>query len=178
MGSRSNCGSGKTGRGRFRLRPFVFQDLDRILEIEANCFETQAFSKSQFEEIYGEHPGAFYVAESSPAFPLPERREGAGRYSRSGEVMGYILGTVTGERGGLRSLAVDPHFRNLGVGRALITGLLKRFRKMGIRVCSLKVRTDNEPAIRLYKKTGFEAIKILDSKGEGDVEAYLMSIDI
>ena len=32
--------------------------------------------------------------------------------------------------------------------------------------------------IRLYKKTGFEAIKILDSKGEGDVEAYLMSIDM
>ena len=109
MGSRSNCDSGKTGRGHLHLRPFVFQDLDRILEIEASCFETQAFSKSQFEEIYGEHPGAFYVAESFPSLPPPRGREGAGIYSRSGEVMGYILCTVTGERGELRSLAVDPH---------------------------------------------------------------------
>jgi ribosomal protein S18 acetylase RimI-like enzyme len=56
--------------------------------------------------------------------------------------------------------------------------LLKRLREMGIRACSLKVRTDNEPAIHLYKKIGFKIAKTLASKSKGDVEAYLMSIDI
>jgi len=89
-------------------------------------------------------------------------------------VVGYILGTITEEAGELRSLAVDRHFRNLGVGRRLVEELFKRFREMGIRTCCLKVRTDNEPAIRLYKKIGFEITKLLESKGDGDVEAYLM----
>ncbi len=160
------------------MRSFVLQDLDRILEIETRCFKTQAFSKSLFEKIYRTHPETFYVAESSPVrSPLRERKK-AGAYSRSEKVIGYVLGTVTGERGELRSLAVDPRFRNLGVGRALVTKLLKRFREMGARVCSLKVLTGNEPAIRLYKKTGFETVKILDSKGEGDIEAYLMKISL
>ncbi len=160
------------------MRPFVFRDLDRILEIEASCFKTQAFSKSQFEEIYGEHPGAFYVAERLPVPSPPREREEAGESSRSREVIGYILGTATGERGELRSLAVDSCFRNLGVGQTLMTSFLKRFREMGVRVCFLKVRTDNEPAIRLYRKTGFETVKILHSKGKGDIEAYLMNIGL
>lgn len=178
MGSQSNCGSGRIRRSRLQLRPFLYRDLDRILEIEASCFKTQAFSRSQFEEIYGEHPGAFYVAERFLVLSPPREREEAGESSRSGEVIGYVLGTVTGERGELRSLAVDSHFGNLGVGQALMTAFLKRFREMGVRVCFLKVRTDNEPAIRFYRKTGFETVKILHSKGEGDIEAYLMKINM
>ena len=160
MGCPSNCGSGKTERIRVQLRPFTFQDLDRVLEIEGHSFEAQAFSKSQFEKIYREHPEAFYVAELS------------------GGVVGYILGTLTGETGELRSIAVDPHFRNFGVGRRLIKRLLTRFRDMGVRTCTLKVRTPNEPAIRLYKKIGFEISKLLESKGDGNVDAYLMKIHI
>jgi len=142
------------------LRPFTLQDIDRILDIEDHSFETQAFSKSQFEEISRQHPGAFYVGDLS------------------GEVVGYILGTITEEAGELRSLAVDRHFRNLGVGRRLVEEIFNRFREMGIRTCSLKVRTDNEPAIRLYKKIGFEITKLLESEGEGDVEAYLMKTSL
>jgi ribosomal protein S18 acetylase RimI-like enzyme len=228
MGCQSNCGSGKKEQGHVQLRPFTLQDIDRILEIEDHSFEAQAFSKSQFEEIYREHPEAFYVAETSLTLPSPKRlcrksvhgstssprtdngtleinylavrpqpvlrlRSGhsgktvrgepveplrAGGYFQSGEVVGYILGTITGEAGELRSLAVDRHFRNLGVGRRLVEEIFNRFREMGIKTCSLKVRTDNEPAIRLYKKIGFEITKLLESNGEGDVEAYLMKISL
>jgi len=223
MGCQLNCDSGKTEWGHVRLRPFTFQDIDRILEIEGHSFEAQAFSKSQFEEIYREHPEAFYVAETflTPTLPplkrlchksvhgstgsprtdnstleinylavRPEPVEGGaanydtvskgrvGAYLPSGVVVGYILGTITEETGELRSLAVDLHFRNLGVGRRLVEELFKRFREMGIRTCSLKVRTDNESAIHFYKKIGFETTKLLESKDAGDVEAYLMRINL
>ncbi|MCR9220923.1 MAG: N-acetylglutaminylglutamine synthetase [Alphaproteobacteria bacterium] len=88
---------------------------------------------------------------------------------------GAVLGTVTGldhypcfndpARGAsLWSLAVDPHAPFHGVGEALIRALADRFTERGAAHLDLSVMADNEPAIALYEKLGFERLPLFSVK--------------
>lgn len=84
---------------------------------------------------------------------------------------GEILGTVTGvdhvaafedpEAGSsLWTLAVDPQARRPGVGAGLVRYLAGLFRDRGRRYMDLSVLADNEAAIALYTKLGFERVPV------------------
>jgi len=84
---------------------------------------------------------------------------------------GEILGTVTGvdhvaafgdPEGGssLWTLAVDPQARRPGVGAGLVLHLSELFRERGRRFMDLSVLADNEAAIALYTKLGFERVPV------------------
>lgn len=51
-------------------------------------------------------------------------------------------------------IGVDPRFRGLGVGAALLGALIAEAELRGVRVISLSVEADN-PALRLYERFGF-----------------------
>jgi ribosomal-protein-alanine N-acetyltransferase len=142
-----------------KLRPFVPSDLDRIIEIEESSFTVGAYSRSQFEEFYRDNL-EFFVAEIS------------------GKVVGYIVGYISGETGEIDSIAVDPHFRRLGIGRSLCELIIEKFREMGIKTCFLEVRTTNEPAVRLYEKIGFKIVGILKNFYADGGDAYSMRRNI
>jgi len=141
------------------LRPFSADDLDRIMEIEGHSFEVGAYSRARFEEIYGRYPKGFFVAEIL------------------GEVIGYAVGSVSDDAGELNSLAVEPGFRNLGIGRKLVERVLEEFRVQGLRTCSLKVRITNGSAVRLYASVGFQIVKTVESLEPG-VDAFLMRTNV
>lgn len=57
----------------------------------------------------------------------------------------------------VHTIGVDPAYQGRGIGRRLLEELLK-FADGG--VVYLEVRTDNEPAIALYRSVGFEQIGV------------------
>lgn len=57
------------------------------------------------------------------------------------------------------SIAVKPKWRGQGIGFALMTAMLKRLREAGHTTVSLSV-TQNNPAVALYKKCGFEILSV------------------
>ncbi|WP_144207602.1 ribosomal protein S18-alanine N-acetyltransferase [Mycobacterium tilburgii] len=57
----------------------------------------------------------------------------------------------------VHTIGVDPAYQGRGLGRRLLDELLK-FADGG--VVYLEVRTDNEPAIALYRSVGFEQIGV------------------
>lgn len=84
-------------------------------------------------------------------------------------VTGVILGTVTGvdhvhafgeeENGSsLWCLAVDPKATHPGVGQGLVCHLAAHFKERGRAYMDLSVMHDNEQAITLYEKLGFERV--------------------
>jgi len=88
---------------------------------------------------------------------------------------GYVIGTVTGvdhveafgdtENGSsLWCLAVDPQATLPGVGQALTCGLAEHFAKAGRSYMDLSVMHDNEQAIALYEKLGFERAPVFAIK--------------
>ncbi|WP_343210412.1 ribosomal protein S18-alanine N-acetyltransferase [Anaerolentibacter hominis] len=55
----------------------------------------------------------------------------------------------------ITNVAVRPSFRRRGIGREMLTELIRRGRKRQISTFFLEVRESNEAAIRLYESLGF-----------------------
>lgn len=72
-------------------------------------------------------------------------------------LVGYVGLVFGGREAEIHALAVDPAYQRCGIGRALLRAALDH--AAGATVF-LEVRTDNEPAIQLYRSEGFEVIGI------------------
>lgn len=141
------------------IRPLMFSDLDRIVQIEECSFsEEQAYSRSQLEALYREHSESFFVAEVL------------------GKVVGYIIGYNNNGIGEIDSLAVAQDFRKLGIGKMLSEHLIEWLKERDVQTISLEVRTTSDSVINLYKELGFKITQtITDYYGKG-IDAYLMRI--
>ena len=73
----------------------------------------------------------------------------------NGSLLGYAGLARTGGEAEIHTLAVDPAHQGRGIGRALLRAMLDH--AAGAMVF-LEVRTDNEPAILLYRSEGFVVI--------------------
>jgi len=105
------------------------------------------------------------------------------------EATGDIIGTVTGvdhhrlfndpERGSsLWCLAVDPQSRHPGIGETLVRRLAEYFQARGAAHLDLSVLHDNEQAIGLYEKLGFERVPIFTVKRKNPINEKLFSAPI
>jgi ribosomal-protein-alanine N-acetyltransferase len=70
---------------------------------------------------------------------------------------GFVLTRAAADEEELLLIAVRPEHRRRGLGEALITHLLDEARRRGTRRVFLEMRCGN-PALRLYRKLGFEPI--------------------
>lgn len=71
-------------------------------------------------------------------------------------------------------LAVSPMYQNHGLGRRLMTMLLKRFKRLGAITATLEVRTSNRAAQALYISMGFELVGIVPGYYEDGEAAMIM----
>jgi ribosomal protein S18 acetylase RimI-like enzyme len=77
------------------------------------------------------------------------------------EIVGLGLLSIRGARGWVSSVGVAPEYRGRGLGEALMCWLMDEARARGVQWMWLEVLTQNEPAIRLYRKLGFQSIRQL-----------------
>src|SRR5690606_11788481 len=105
------------------------------------------------------------------------------------EATGDIIGTVTGvdyhrlfndqERGSsIWCLAVDPQSRHPGIGEALVRRLAEYYQARGAAHLDLSVLHDNEQAIGLYEKLGFQRLPIFAVKRKNSINERLFTAPI
>ena len=68
-----------------------------------------------------------------------------------------MVGRPPGAEAEIHTIGVDPAHQGRGIGRALLRGLLAAADALHAEVF-LEVRTDNEPARRLYESEGFTVV--------------------
>ncbi len=99
-----------------------------------------------------------------------------------GQGVGVTLIARRGWTSRLAAMAVVPDARGQGVGGALMEALIAEARSRGDRAMVLEVIAGNEPALRLYQKCGFVAVRELWGFVAENVtvegEAALQEIDI
>ncbi len=99
---------------------------------------------------------------------------------------GNVIGTVMGvdhvrafgdpEQGSsLWSLAVDPQAAHPGVGERLVRTLAEHFQARGRSFMDLSVMHDNEHAIRLYEKLGFQRVPVFSLKTKNSFNERLFA---
>lgn len=72
-----------------------------------------------------------------------------------GRRLGYAFFQLFGAECFVRHLVSAPEARRRGVGRALMAEVARRARAAGAHTWRLNVRSDNQPALRLYEALGF-----------------------
>lgn len=79
-----------------------------------------------------------------------------------GRPVGIVLLGVRGGTGWIGGMGVVPALRRRGLGEALMRAVLDEARARGLREVTLEVLEQNEPAIRLYERLGFEPVRELE----------------
>ncbi|MHB8257592.1 MAG: GNAT family N-acetyltransferase [Acidiferrobacterales bacterium] len=118
-------------------------DLDRIVEIERECFGTVdgAFSRRQLRRLLA-NPNAYWMlgADGLAVACWLTASNGRARWAR------------------LYSLAVHPKLRGQGWGGRLLRAGLAWMRARDLSVCRAEVNALNHPARRLYARFGFQEV--------------------
>lgn len=125
------------------------RDLDRLHEIEKQCFTDEAFTKEQIVQLLKDYNSIGLVARAS------------------GKVIGFVLGIIYVDRnamhGHILTIDVSPAFRRRRIGQMLLQEIENIFRQKGVRASHLEVREDNAAAINLYTKLGYKEIGKLEN---------------
>lgn len=120
-----------------KIKPFEEKYIDDVYEIEKACF-SNPWSRADLAKQLDLETSHFLVADVD------------------GRAVGYMGLQIFSGEGYVTNVAVLPEYRGQGIALALINEQLKN--KMGF--ITLEVRESNIPAIRLYKKAGFENMGI------------------
>jgi ribosomal protein S18 acetylase RimI-like enzyme len=83
---------------------------------------------------------------------------------RTHALAGLILcSLVRSDVGHITQVCVLPEFRSAGLGEALLAASTRNLRGRGFRFISLTVTEANDRAIALYKRIGFDTVRVFDA---------------
>jgi len=74
-----------------------------------------------------------------------------------GRVVGAARGTYDGSRAMIHQVSVHPDYQRKGIGKALVKGIIKRFKKRGAPTVSATVIMESLP---FWQKVGFRKTNI------------------
>jgi ribosomal protein S18 acetylase RimI-like enzyme len=137
------------------IRNATLKDIDALLALENQCFETDRLSRRNFRHLL------------SKGHALTLLEEG------DGQLRGYIMllfnaGTSLAR---LYSIAVAPAFRGQGIGRRLEQAAENSALAQDCVSMRLEVRKDNRASIRLYESIGYRQIGIIEDYYEDHMDA-------
>lgn len=147
--------------GRCRLRPLRWWDVEALLPIERELFGATAWTAEAFWSELAQPSTRWYV--------IAENLDGT--------LLGYAGLMVTGAEADIQTVAVAPAAQGQGTGRELVEALLSQAARRGATGVLLEVRADNDAAIRLYRRAGFEQISVRRRYYQpDDVDALIMRL--
>jgi [ribosomal protein S18]-alanine N-acetyltransferase len=117
-----------------KIRRMTESDLDSVLILETQCFQTP-WSRGSFE------------AELLKPYGLPLV------FTAEDEIAGYLVAWRIEDELHIANLAVQPRLRRTGIAETLLSHVLRT--ESGVSWIGLEVRASNAPARALYRKFGF-----------------------
>ena len=179
---------------QFILRDYRAADFDRVWQIDQLCFP-QGISYTQMElsgfitrrhaitlvadiDLHsgqGKFPVAGVQAGNglnpyASAAELPETMAGPEK------IAGFIIAhPLRGKAGRILTLDIIPSARRLGLASLLMNECERRLRSVGCKGLYLETAVNNEPALRLYRKHGYQILRTLpDYYSSHSLDAFLM----
>ncbi len=127
-----------------RIEPLAAADVERVAELESQLFDGDSpWPVDAFRRVVGRSDSHYVTARIDD------------------KIVGYaglvLLGTPVNPESEIHTIAVDPAHQRRGIGAALLAELLARAGAHGGPVF-LEVRTDNEPALTMYVRNGFQIL--------------------
>jgi [ribosomal protein S18]-alanine N-acetyltransferase len=157
-GERGRLGSTSQSAGiEFTIRDYRPADFDRLWEIDQLCFPSGiAYTQMELSGFITRRNAITLVGESQ----LP-----AGDTQSNGDIpsiAGYLIAhSIRRKYGRILTLDILPQVRRFGLATKLMIAGEERLRALGCEAIYLETAVDNEPALRLYHKLGYEILRTL-----------------
>lgn len=136
------------------------EDADEVWELEKQCFPTDPWPKSAFEEG-ADNPLVTYVLAVE-----------------DGKIVGYAGIYALFEAADIVNVAVSPLCRRRGIARNLMLKLLSVAKSKGVETVTLEVRRGNDAAISLYESFGFGQVAVRKKYYENTYDALIYQLRI
>jgi ribosomal-protein-alanine acetyltransferase len=131
-----------------RIETASIRLLDKLYEIEGQCFDQEAFTKRQIAYLLTDYNTIGLVAKANS------------------DLAGFIISQVETENntlyGHVITINVAPTYRRKGIASKMLKEMEEILKKKGITECRLEVREDNTAALKLYQNSGYRKIGRLE----------------
>ncbi len=121
--------------------------LDKLYRLETECFNEEAFTKQQIAYLLTDYNAIALIAEVN------------------NEIAGFIIVQIEisqTEYGHIITINVASRCRRRGIGTKMLTEIEKHLKQRGITECFLEVQEDNNAAIKLYHKIGYQTVRKIE----------------
>ena len=122
--------------------------LDKLYEIEEDCFDHEAFTKQQIEYLLRDHNTRALIALAD------------------GDVVGFVIAQIEVEEntefGHIVTVNVAPSFRRKGIATRMLLEIENFLKQRSVTQIRLEVHEDNNPALKLYQKLGYQTFGKLE----------------
>lgn len=184
----------QTAGVKFHLRDYRPADFERLWQIDQLCFpEGICYTQMELSGFITRRNAVTLVAEvdqlgsEGESLPFSGMRAGDGVKSRvsvkvlfASESMEKLAGFIIaqparGRAGRILTLDVVPAARQLGLASLLVDECESRLRSSGCKEVYLETAVNNEPALRLYRKCGYQILRTLPGYyASHSLDAFLM----
>jgi [ribosomal protein S18]-alanine N-acetyltransferase len=145
---------------QFTIREYRARDFDRLWQIDQLCFPRGiAYTQMELTGFIGKRKAITLIAE---ALAVTHRGQGADASTSRSPIAGFVLALpIRAQVGHVVTLDIVPEARRFGLASRLMKECEQRLRAAGCRLVYLETAINNEPAIRLYHKLGYEIVRTL-----------------
>lgn len=136
------------------IRHATADDIPAIRALASQSPEAAQWSEPHYDALAGGTGRIVLVAENLDV----ETRHAASPRGEEGSgptIVGFLVAHEIADEFELENIAVAGHARRRGVGRALVSELVKTAVQRGFRAIHLEVRGQNRVARALYERLGF-----------------------
>ncbi len=131
-----------------KIEDASLKHLDRLFEIEEQCFTKEAFTKQQISYLLTDYNTISLVAKVD------------------NEIAGFVILQLESEDdvvfGHIVTLNVATKYRRKGIAQTMLHETENILKSRGITESRLEVKQDNSAAIKLYQRLGYREIGKLD----------------
>jgi|SRR5215813_8574841 len=149
---------------RYDVRPLTVSQLDECWRLDQRCFvDGEAYSRDTFEYLL--------TAPEAVAYRI---------VTTQGLMAGFVIGLVEPDHTGhVTTVGVAPDHRRRRLAKRLMLRVEDGFRRRGVRMVRLEVRSVNLPAQQLYLSLGYSVTQRLPKyySNGGDGLLMIKSLD-
>jgi [ribosomal protein S18]-alanine N-acetyltransferase len=151
------------GGGEAVVEPAHLRDAARLAQLHAASFH-RGWGEGEFEVM------------------LSERNTLVHRLRLGRKIIGFAVSRMAADEAEILTIAVDERHRGRGLSRNLLLTHLGHLAGRGVRKIFLEVEENNQPARKLYERTGFAVIgrreRYYKQPGGEHLNALLMRRDL
>jgi len=161
----------------FSIRDYRASDFDRLWEIDQRCFPSGiSYTQMELSGFITRRNAITLVGEFQPGESAHDGADASAGEDPVARIAGFVVAhPIRRKYGRILTLDILPEARRYGLGIKLMTACEERLRSLGCADVYLETAVDNEAAVQLYGKLGYQILRTVpDYYASHSLDAYQM----